>query len=271
MFFESGNAHKNDSWPIHHTAKPGFGRQPPQHSIINLKPFGLIAHDDMIHINTQTGSQWDGLKHFGHAATEKYYNGLAHDDVASSTELGIHHWSERGGIVGRGVLLDYALYSKKKGIKYDVTSSHEIDVNTLEAVAEEEKVDFRPGDILIVRSGFTEWYLSASQQGRQDHVTNGGALVGVAANESTIAWLWNNHFAAIAGDTVAFEVWPPTSPFLIHTYALAMWGMPIGEMWDLEKLSKICEKEGRWTFFLTSAPLNVFGGVASPPNALAIF
>jgi hypothetical protein len=50
-----------------------------------------------------------------------------------------------------------------------------------------------------------------------------------------------------------------------------MWGMPIGEMWDLEALAAECEKQQRWTFFLTSAPLNVTGGVASPPNALAIF
>jgi hypothetical protein len=52
---------------------------------------------------------------------------------------------------------------------------------------------------------------------------------------------------------------------------LTEWGTPIGEMWDLETLSKVCEKEGRWTFFLTSAPLNVKGGVGSPPGAIAVF
>jgi hypothetical protein len=49
-----------------------------------------------------------------------------------------------------------------------------------------------------------------------------------------------------------------------------MWGTPIGELWDLEKLAETCKKENKYSFFLTSAPLNVWGGVASPPNALAI-
>lgn len=50
-----------------------------------------------------------------------------------------------------------------------------------------------------------------------------------------------------------------------------MWGMPLGELWDLEALAIACEEEKRWSFFLTSAPLNNPGGIASPPNAVAIF
>jgi hypothetical protein len=50
-----------------------------------------------------------------------------------------------------------------------------------------------------------------------------------------------------------------------------MWGMPIGEMWDLEGLAAECERQKRWSFFLTSSPLNTTGGVASPPNAIAVF
>jgi hypothetical protein len=44
-----------------------------------------------------------------------------------------------------------------------------------------------------------------------------------------------------------------------------------GELFDLEELSKICKKQGRYSFFLTSMPLNMPGGVSSPPNAIAIF
>lgn len=32
-----------------------------------------------------------------------------------------------------------------------------------------------------------------------------------------------------------------------------------------------CELQKRWSFFLTRAPLNVPAGIASPPNALAVF
>jgi hypothetical protein len=58
--------------------------------------------------------------------------------------------------------------------------------------------------------------------------------------------------------------------YALHEVLLAGWGCPIGEMWDLEKLAEECRKRGRWTFFLCSEPLNVNGGVASPPNAIAI-
>jgi hypothetical protein len=47
--------------------------------------------------------------------------------------------------------------------------------------------------------------------------------------------------------------------------------MPIGELFDMESLAQHCSTAQRWTFFFTSEPLNVTGGVASPPNALAIF
>jgi len=42
-------------------------------------------------------------------------------------------------------------------------------------------------------------------------------------------------------------------------------------MWDLEALSKKCEALGRYTFFMTSAPLHVKGGIGSPPGAIAVF
>jgi hypothetical protein len=51
---------------------------------------------------------------------------------------------------------------------------------------------------------------------------------------------------------------------------LAFFGMPIGEMWNLEGLAEDCAADGRYDFFLTSAPLNIPGGIGSPPNALAI-
>ena len=47
--------------------------------------------------------------------------------------------------------------------------------------------------------------------------------------------------------------------------------MTIGELWDLKALSEKCKQLKRYTFLLTSIPLNVPGAIGSPPNALAIF
>jgi len=56
----------------------------------------------------------------------------------------------------------------------------------------------------------------------------------------------------------------------LHDNLLALFGMPIGEMFDLEKLAETCKSHNRWSFLFTSAPLNFPGGVASPPNAICI-
>lgn len=58
---------------------------------------------------------------------------------------------------------------------------------------------------------------------------------------------------------------------VLHQYFLSLFGLPIGELWDLKALGEHCKKVGRYEFLLTSVPLNVPGGVGSPPNALAIF
>lgn len=79
---------------------------------------------------------------------------------------------------------------------------------------------------------------------------------------------------------IAFEHIPPRNPdggegsvadLILHQYFLALFGMPIGELWDLKALSEKCKELGRYSFLLTSVPLNVPGGIGSPPNALAVF
>ena len=47
-------------------------------------------------------------------------------------------------------------------------------------------------------------------------------------------------------------------------------GLVQGQNFDLEALAADCAEDGRYEFLLTSAPLHLEGGVASPPNALAI-
>lgn len=56
----------------------------------------------------------------------------------------------------------------------------------------------------------------------------------------------------------------------MHETLLAGFGLPIGELFDLDELAKLCVEEHRWSFFFTSQPLKVIGGVGSPPNPIAI-
>jgi hypothetical protein len=72
----------------------------------------------------------------------------------------------------------------------------------------------------------------------------------------------DHHFAAVAADNTSVELRPTMASWNIHDYLLPMWGTPVGELFDLEPLSQMCQKLGRYSFFVTSAPLNVMRGIA---------
>ncbi|KJX92216.1 hypothetical protein TI39_contig5889g00005 [Zymoseptoria brevis] len=255
---------------------PGFGRRKFEHTVLDSKAATKGAHtglDDEIRMNTQSGSQWDSLKHFGHQKSGLYYNGLSHEEALKSPTNGIHNWCERGGIVGRGVLVDWlSWYEKHHGDRPSAVSRHEIPVSELDETLKWQGTTTRPGDILLIRSGYTRWHNYASPAERKRGTQENAVAIGVQNNEETARWLYDHHFAAVAGDTIAFEAWPPPmeSGWCLHEWLLVQWGCPIGELWNLEELSKLCEKEKRYSFFLTSAPLNVKGGVGSPPGVIAI-
>lgn len=104
--------------------------------------------------------------------------------------------------MGRGVLLDYVRYAERHGISYNPMSRHCITVADLEAMAKEEGVTFKPGDLLIVRSGWIKWYNEHETDDRVKHITNGTDFIGVEGCEESVKWLWNHHFSAVAGGTL---------------------------------------------------------------------
>ena len=117
-------------------------------------------------------------------------------------------WDKRGGIVGRGVLLDYYSWAQQQGVAVDAVSRHVITVQELEAVVQAQQVEFHPGDILVVRTGLMAWYQDHTDAERVEHITHGRAGVGVEASASALEWLWDHHFSAVASDSVGFEAWP---------------------------------------------------------------
>ena len=169
---------------------------------------------------------------------------------------------KKGGIVGRGVLLDFAAWADRNGVVVDPMSSVGITVNQLKQVAAEQGVEFLPGDILFIRSGFIRAYekLPADRE-REISERPEPNFIGIEATEETVRWLWEQAFAAIAGDQPAMEQCPlgikSNGKYMIHEWCLAGWGMPLGEMFYLEELAKICQQKNRYSFFLSSMPMNV--------------
>lgn len=285
-----------------------FNRDPIQHHSVSL--LRGSAFDDIYTFNPQQSSQWDGLRHFSAPwptpdepdrrlfvsppcgcrklllTVFPQYGGVTPREITnrSSTRIGIHHWADEG-ICGRGVLLDYASYAERHGIKYSSFSEHSIPLSVLLDVArEQDNLQFRRGDILFVRIGLIqEWKTTMTAEQRQAYSESSSPKhTGVEGTEEMLRWIWNSGFAAVAGDSMSFEAYPPRAAYacdgltsvaglFIHEVLLAGWGMPIGELLDLDKLSVLCETEGRWDFFLSSAPFKMPGGVSSTPNCIAFF
>lgn len=183
-------------------------------------------------------------------------------------------WVENGGIVGRGVLLDFKAWRERTGQPpAPPNSNYSITAKELDTVAKFQGTELRTGDILLIRSGYLEWFNQASPEERRAGLEKGD-LIGMESSMTSVKWLWNHHFAAVATDAIGFEPCPihfsDPDATRLHDWLLGHWGTPIGELWNLEKLSDLCQKMGQWSFFFTSAPLHVFGGVGSPPNAIAI-
>jgi Putative cyclase len=240
-----------------------------------------VGHDDELSgWNTQSSSQWDGFRHMRHPVYG-HYNGVADGDH------GIDHWARRG-IVGRGVLADVARWRASVGRPIDPAGPTVIEIEDLMATLDAQGVEIETGDILLVRTGWISWYRGLGTEARIDlaHTPHTPAC-GLNRGVDSARALWNLHIAAIAADNPALEVMPfgfgdkdearhwkddpgRAADTMLHFSLLGLLGLPIGELFDLDALAEDCASDGRYTCLLTSAPLNLSAGVASPPNALAI-
>lgn len=233
----------------------------------------------------QSTSQLDALRHIGHPE-HGFYNGLpAGENTAASTRLGIHNWAE-SGIAGRAVLLDVPRFFAAQGREYDCETTIVLDVATLDAIARFQGVQWWGGDMLLLRTGWAANYVSKSRPQRVEFNARNRSP-GLAQRQETVRWLWDHQIALVASDTPAVEADPVLeSDFrvpgekppergvdhsgMLHRPLIALLGMAMGELWKLDELAEDCARDGRYDFFLTCKPLNLVGGVGSPPNALAI-
>jgi kynurenine formamidase len=253
---------------------PLFGRGAPS---VHLLEMGEgIARDDYIdNFYPQASSQWDGFRHIRHPR-DGFYNSVSADEVVPGTgKLGIENMAQRG-IAGRGVLLDVARHLEKAGHPLDYTLNTLITKDMLSQCAKSQSVAVETGDVLIIRTGWLGWYLNEATVEQKQEMA-GEAMTqlrfpGLGPDEEMAAYLWDLHIAAIAADNPALEAWPPgpDSGGFLHFRLIPLLGMNIGEFWYLEELAADCAADGVYEFMLTSAPLNIPGGVGSPPNALAI-
>lgn len=260
--------------PINYAKPPLFNRTPAKHNILSFEQYGLLGHDDSIdNYNTQEGSQWDGLAHIGHVRHRAYYNGVKESEIKDGTggKLGIHKWANR--VVGRGVLIDVRKYTQDKGRAIDPLTDAIYPLQDLKDALAAQAGAIKPGSILLVRTGWLGAYVAASPEQKQAMAPlDGLKSCGIEPSSATVGWLWDNRVAAIGTDCPAVEPWPWDfrDEGALHYRTLSMLGLPLGEQFVLDDLAADCAADKSYEFMLVSVPMHLEGGIATPPNAVAI-
>jgi len=258
--------------PLNYANPPLFDREPVKHTKKSFESLGLLGFDDVLdQYNTQEGSQWDGLGHVGNLNAKAFYNGVTNDQIKQSAKLGIHNWADR--FVGRGVLVDAFRFRADKGRPVNPLNDERYSLDDLKQALTAQSTELKPGSILLVRTGWMQAYLGASPaQKREMAPLNKLKACGIDDSREMVSWLWDSRIAAIGTDCPAVEPWPWDfrDNGALHYRTLSLLGLPLGEQFNLEKLAADCAGDKRYEFMLVSVPLHLVGGIASPPNAVAI-
>ncbi len=237
------------------------GRINPERTMIAINepmtgdPDEFCTSDDTVTMGVQASTHWDALSHVS-------YEGKLYNDVDASTidERGSHeHGIETfGPIITRGVLLDVA---RALGLDH-LEGGYAITGDDLSAAAELGGIEVQPGDIVCVRTGHMR--LLAAGDKVNFVVTSPGP------STKSVEWLRDHDVAAIATDTLVFEVYPSEredAQLPVHLLHLRDMGMPQGQNWVLDALAADCAADGQYDFLLSATPLpmtRAVGGAIAP-------
>ena len=221
---------------------------------------GTGAHEDILVFASHTTSHMDALCHV--YGEHNHYNGFPAASMKTNTgaqHLGIE---KVGVIVSRMVMLDMVghLESKSENGAEFVELGYCITADDLEACAEAQGTDIQPGDIVLVRTGYLDFWNS---KGGQDIPFEQAGIGIEAAN-----WLVDKDVVAVGSDNAAVESIPfDQNDFLtVHKILLVQAGVYLFEFLNLAELAADKCYEG----LMTVAPLKVTGATGSPINPVVI-
>jgi len=217
-----------------------------------VAPGGGSSASEALALGAHVGTHIDALCHFSR-------DGRLHDGAevahAQSNAFGLSRLSVDTiqPIFRRGVLLDIAGLERVDVLPADFTVTPE----HLERTVQSQGVQLRPGDVILLRTGWARYWADAGLFISQVH--------GPGPDEAGSRWISSKGAFAAGSDTVAFEKVPsPTMPG--HVHLLVEKGIHIIECLNLEELAA----DRVWNFIFAAAPLKIRGGTGSPIRPLAL-
>jgi kynurenine formamidase len=240
------------------------GRNNPAHTMTMVNaafsddPDGVRVSDDAVEMGLQCATHWDAFSHVSYAG--RLYNGFSSDEITADGARRCS--SDRiGALVGRGVLLDVAraLGAEQLDRGYAIMSAD------LDAAMARQDVSVEPGDIVLIRTGHMR-LLDAGDKKRYSGRSPGPGM-------DAVRWFRRHDLAAVATDTMAFEVFPPQREDLflpVHLLDLVEMGMLQGQNFHLEALAADCAADGAYDFLLEATPEPFAAAVGSPVVPVAV-
>jgi len=242
-----------------------------------------LVCDDAVTLFTQYSTQWDSLAHWGRlfdadgdgAPEPVYYNGFragehlrapSGDEGPYAERLGIENMA-MAGVQGRGVLVDL------HRVHGDRPAS--VDYDGLMQAFEAQGVEVRPGDFLLIRTGFDDQLLGAERHPDPSRLPGCASLNG--GDPRLLQWITDSGVVALCSDNGAVETVDfaagahahGASLLPLHEHCLFKLGIHLGEMWRLSELAAWLRANRRSAFLLTAPPLRLPGSVGSPVTPIA--
>jgi kynurenine formamidase len=221
-------------------------------------PDQFSSSDDVVVMSLQAATHWDSLAHVTYSG--RMYNGFP---PSATTERG----ASRCGIdkyrtlVARGVLLDVARAAGVDRLEGGTALRPE----HLDEACDMGRLEVGAGDVVLLRTGQMQLFL----EGHRVRY----AAPNPGPSTMTVEWFHDHDVAAVATDSITFEVFPPERDDVIlpvHLLHLVEMGMTQGQNFDLEALSEDCADDGVYEFLLEASPQPFVAGLGSPVNPVAI-
>ncbi|PAT06090.1 cyclase [Corynebacterium hadale] len=250
-----------------------------------------VLSDDLAVLHLQYSTQWDALAHYGvlfdadgNGEKLHFYNGFTGQSSrgpngVEDAGFGRKTTSHLGPLSvdaiskvplqTRAVLVDLErAFGRDAGV---------LGWNEIEQELSRLQVDMRPGDVLLVRTGF-----AGVLKDKPEELSS--YTISLDGNDTKLKeWIRTSGIAAIAADNLAVEGTPARvrknlpcvseeakAAYLpLHEHCLFKLGMPLGELWYLDELAEQMHETNRTYCLLSAPPLRLPGASGSPLTPIA--
>lgn len=258
-----------------YTGMPLFGSHPPFQVSMYRTPGGLRGDGqrpwgpvnevnlgymaEVVSGTAHSGAHVDALAHMTIGDDDHWYAGSNAKEHLGDRGPTRGDGSKLPPFITRGILLDVPGY---RGI--DALPANEpVTGDELEAVMRHQGVEIRPGDIVMIRSGYLKNWPDLGAMAK--HVGGGPDI-------SAARWLLDKGVVAAGSDTETFEVQPapdpgePANPQPVHTLLLIENAIYLFESIYLEEIAR----EQVYEFLFIALPIKVQGSTGSMLDPVAI-